>query len=138
MIILSSRVSVGIFSSVCVVNVYPFFFGVDEKVKESERKSCDTIVQGFYTRKFCIFFFPEKFVFCFCFRWVFFFQYDIIDSLAFLCVIITNSPLFNVSHRAKKNIIGSQKQHFHLPPLFFSFYFFLLRANFYFFSLLLL
>jgi hypothetical protein len=34
--------------------------------------------------------------------------------------------LLNVSHRAKENIIGSQKQHFHLPRLFFSFLLFFL------------
>lgn len=107
---------------------FPFFLVVDEKVKESERKVVTQSFRAFTLVNFAFSFFHKSLFFVFLSLY-FFLQYDIIDSLASLCVIIKNSPLFNVSHRAKKNIDGSQKQHFHLPPLF-PFYFLFYEQTF--------
>lgn len=100
------------------------------KVKESERIYGIRATQSFrvctlvnFAFLFCSTVPKRKFMF-FLLLFILFFwsvQCDIIDC-DFLCVIITISPfflLFNASHHAKKNLIGSQKQHFHLPPLFY-------------------
>jgi hypothetical protein len=108
---------------------------VDREVKESERKFIvsvrHNIVQGFYTRKLCIIFFSS-----FCLRKIVIFWLSFFSLAAFSPFNVTSPNvlfllfssvsssqfhlLFNVSHRASRNVIGSQKQHFHFPLFSFT------------------
>lgn len=69
----------------------------------------------------------------------YFLLFNMTSSLAplFIFSVLSSQShlLFNVSPHAKKNIIGSQKQHFHLPSLFSVFFYYFTSRNF---SLLLL
>ena len=92
----------------------------------------DTIIQGFFSRKFCTNFFTLRF-----FNPAFYFLVSLNFPLI-SCYSIWHHRLRRFSFSLyyhhnltfysmwvpmrRKNIIGSQKQHFHLPSLFFPFF----------------